>query len=213
MIILVTPARAATSSRLVAAKPPARNARAAAPTSWARRSSLRSRRRLACWAGAPSPAGVSAFICHNRSICYFRLYTLAYTPQSIRIGAQPLMVHDGQRTEDHRRRHGRTLAGVLWFPAFFFFGFLLCYLLPFHSLTPHHVEVAVSPPAAARSLSRDFAARAPGSFDLVTAPDAAAVRALVTDRRVVAGYSATGTGGDLYVAQAGGAQLEQIVSR
>jgi len=122
------------------------------------------------------------------------------------------MVHDGQRTEDHPRRHGRTLAGALWFPALFFFGFLACYLLPLHSLAPHHVEVAVSPPAAARSLSRDFAASAPGSFDLVTAPDAATVREMVLDRQVVAGYSATGTGGDLFVAQAGGAELEQIVS-
>jgi hypothetical protein len=122
------------------------------------------------------------------------------------------MVHDGQRTEDHPRRHGRTLAGALWFPALFFFGFLACYLLPFHSLAPHHVEVAVAPPAAARALSRDFAARSPGSFDLVTVPDAAAVREMVIDRQVVAGYSATGTGGDLYVAQAGGAELEQIVS-
>jgi hypothetical protein len=122
------------------------------------------------------------------------------------------MVHEGQPTESRVRRHGRTLAGALWFPALFFFGFLVCYLLPFHSLTPHHVQVAVSPPAAAQSLSRDFAARAPGSFDLVAAPDAAAVRRMVLDRQVMAGYSATGTGGELYVAQAGGAELEQVVS-
>jgi Carboxypeptidase regulatory-like domain len=122
------------------------------------------------------------------------------------------MVHEGQPAESHARRHRRTLAGALWFPTLFFFGFLACYLLPFHSPAPHHVEVAVSPPAAARSLSRTFAAKAPGSFDLVAAPDAAAVRRMVIDRQVVAGYSATGTGGDLYVAQAGGAELAQVVS-
>jgi hypothetical protein len=122
------------------------------------------------------------------------------------------MVHDGQQTESRLRRPGRTLAGTLWFPAVFFFGFLLCYLLPFHSPSPHHVEVAVSPPAAAQSLGREFAAHAPGSFDLVSAPDAAAVRRMVLDHQVVAGYSASGTGGDLYVAQAGGAELEQVVS-
>ena len=122
------------------------------------------------------------------------------------------MVNDGQPAENRVRRHGRTLAGALWFPALFFFGFLVCYLLPFHSPAPHHVKVAVSPPAAAQSLTREFAAQAPGSFDLVAAPDAAAVRRMVLDRQVVAGYSATGTGGDLYVAQAGGAELEQVVS-
>jgi hypothetical protein len=122
------------------------------------------------------------------------------------------MAHDGQRAADHHWRHGRTLGGALWFPALFFFGFLVCYLLPFHSPAPHQVAVAVSPPAAAQSLSRDFAAQAPGSFDVVTAPGAAAVRRMVLDRQVVAGYSATGTGGDLYVAQAGGAELEQVVS-
>lgn len=56
------------------------------------------------------------------------------------------MAHDGQPTESRVRRHGRTLAGALWFPAVFFFGFLVCYLLPFHSPAPHHVEIAVSPP-------------------------------------------------------------------
>src|ERR1700761_6909683 len=57
MIILVTPAGAATSSRLVPAYPPARKAVAAACSSWARRSSRRSSRRPAGRPGELPPAG------------------------------------------------------------------------------------------------------------------------------------------------------------
>lgn len=106
----------------------------------------------------------------------------------------------------------RALAGSLWFPALFFFGFMLCYLLPFHAPFPRHVPVAVAPPGQAAATSRALDAAAPGSFDIRPAADAADARGLVLSRDVIAAYTVAGGQAVLYTATAAGASLEQVAS-
>lgn len=108
----------------------------------------------------------------------------------------------------------RTLTGGLWFPIFFFFGFLLCYMLPFHNPTPHDVKVAVSTPAAAGELRTALGSEAPGAFDIVTATDAADAEQQVRNRDAVASYAIGDDGkATLYVAKANGTMLESVVQQ
>src|SRR5215470_253993 len=85
----------------------------------------------------------------------------------------------------------RTLAENLWFPVFFLGGFLVCYLLAFHNPTPHHVEVAVSDPAAASQVQAALDRAMPGAFDIQAAPTGDAARQAVLDRDVSAAFDAT----------------------
>ena len=107
-----------------------------------------------------------------------------------------------------------VLAENLWFPALFFFGFLFCYLLPFHAPEPHHVKVAVSPPAAAAEIGAGLDARAPGAFDIIPAPDAGQARRTVLDRHADAAYAvaAGGGSGTLYTAKADGVYISETVN-
>ncbi|MFJ6852398.1 carboxypeptidase regulatory-like domain-containing protein [Streptomyces sp. NPDC091271] len=108
----------------------------------------------------------------------------------------------------------RTLTGGLWFPVFFFFGFLLCYLLPFHNPTPHDVKIAVSTPAAAAQVRTALSAEAPGAFEILTATDADDAEQKVLDRDAVASYAAGADGkATLYVAKANGTMLESAVQQ
>ncbi|KAA9161143.1 hypothetical protein FPZ12_015440 [Amycolatopsis acidicola] len=105
----------------------------------------------------------------------------------------------------------RTLAETLWFPLFFACGFLVCYLLAFHSPTPHHVEVAVSDPAAATQLQTALDKASPGSFTIEPVASGDAAQQAVLDRDTTAGYdAATGT---LYVAKADGYMLETVLNQ
>ncbi|MFR9728916.1 carboxypeptidase regulatory-like domain-containing protein [Saccharopolyspora sp. MS10] len=103
----------------------------------------------------------------------------------------------------------RTLASSLWFPIFFICGFVLCYLLPFHAPSPHHLPVAVAGEQVAQQLDARFAAALPGGVDVTAVPDAAAAREAVTDRDVVAGYDPAS--GELFYAKANGAALVQFL--
>lgn len=105
----------------------------------------------------------------------------------------------------------RPLASTLWFPALFFFGFLLCYVLPFHAPTPHGVQVAVSGPALAGKLDAALEAKAPGAFDIIPVSGDAAARDAVTGQDAVAAYTMTGGDPTLYLAKAHGQALEQTV--
>ncbi|MFJ8749065.1 carboxypeptidase regulatory-like domain-containing protein [Streptomyces sp. NPDC102441] len=108
----------------------------------------------------------------------------------------------------------RTLTGGLWFPIFFFFGFLFCYMLPFHNPTPHDVSVAVSSPAAAGQVRTALSAEAPGAFEILTATDAADAKQQVLDRDAVASYAVGDDGkATLYVAKANGSMLESVVEQ
>ncbi|GAB2979088.1 carboxypeptidase regulatory-like domain-containing protein [Amycolatopsis acidiphila] len=107
----------------------------------------------------------------------------------------------------------RTLAESLWFPVFFFCGFLVCYLLAFHQPTPHHVKVAVADPAAATKIESALGKASPGAFDVVSAPTADAARQSVLDRDATAGFSADPAHPTLYVAKADGYMLESILTQ
>ncbi|WP_236790443.1 carboxypeptidase regulatory-like domain-containing protein [Amycolatopsis sp. GM8] len=107
----------------------------------------------------------------------------------------------------------RTLAEHLWFPVFFFVGFLLCYLLAFHQPTPHHVRVAVADPVAAARIDAALGKASPGAFDIVPAADADAARQAVLDRDATAAFSADPAHPTLFVAKADGYMLESILNQ
>ncbi|MEU9024426.1 carboxypeptidase regulatory-like domain-containing protein [Actinomadura sp. NPDC048394] len=119
---------------------------------------------------------------------------------------------DEQTEQEDKPQLARTLAGSLWFPLLFFFGFLFCYMLPFHSPSPHDVKVAVSGPVAAAQLSAGLDQQAPGAFDIMPVNDAAAAKDKVTGRDAVAAYSVEGKKAVLYVAKADGTYLEQAAT-
>ncbi|MFJ4828654.1 carboxypeptidase regulatory-like domain-containing protein [Streptomyces sp. NPDC088747] len=106
-----------------------------------------------------------------------------------------------------------TLAGGLWFPALFFFGFLLCYMIPFHSPTPHDVKVAVSTPAVAGQLQSALDTKAEGAFDISPVADAKTAERAVLDRDAVAAFSVGSDGSTLYVAKANGTMLETTLTQ
>lgn len=106
----------------------------------------------------------------------------------------------------------RTLAQTLWFPAFFFTGFLVCYLLPFHNPVPHHVDVAVAGPSAGQ-LEHALEQKSPGAFDIHQVADADAARDAVTDRDATAGFAPDAKNPQLFVAKADGYSLESVLQK
>lgn len=106
----------------------------------------------------------------------------------------------------------RTLAQTLWFPAFFFTGFLVCYLLPFHNPTPHHVEVAVPGPAAVQ-LQHALDQKSPGAFDIKQVAGPSDAASAVTDRDAVAGFVPGPSDAHLYTAKADGYSLESVLQK
>ncbi|MFJ8019465.1 carboxypeptidase regulatory-like domain-containing protein [Streptomyces sp. NPDC096311] len=107
----------------------------------------------------------------------------------------------------------RELAENLWFPALFFFGFLLCYVLPFHAPAPHDVKVAVVGQHAAAQVEAALDKAAPGAFDIVPATSASDARDQVLGRDAVAAYAPGKTTVTLYTAKADGALLESVVNQ
>lgn len=121
----------------------------------------------------------------------------------------------GAAAEEKRSSIGetaRTLVQTLWFPAFFFVGFLVCYLLPFHNPVPHHVEVAV-PGHSAVQLQHALDQKSPGAFDIKQVADPAAAQSAVTDRDAVAGFVPGADGSHLYTAKADGYSLESVLQK
>ncbi|WP_433238254.1 carboxypeptidase regulatory-like domain-containing protein [Actinomadura nitritigenes] len=107
----------------------------------------------------------------------------------------------------------KSLAGSLWFPLLFFFGFLICYMLPFHSPEPHDVRVAVSPPAVAGRLGPALDRKAPGAFEIIPVGDASDARKKILSRQAVAAYSVEGPAqATLFIAKADGTFLEQAAT-
>ncbi|XTP09987.1 carboxypeptidase regulatory-like domain-containing protein [Streptomyces albus subsp. chlorinus] len=106
----------------------------------------------------------------------------------------------------------RTLAETLWFPAFFFTGFLVCYLLPFHNPVPHHVDVAVAGPTASQ-LEHALDQKSPGAFDIHQVADARAAHDAVTGREATAAYVPDPKHPQLYVAKADGYSLESVLQK
>ncbi len=125
------------------------------------------------------------------------------------MGSVPPANADG----DAEPRHlGRVLASSLWFPALFFVGFLVCYLIPFHAPTPHDVPVAVAGPQVAAAVEEGLAQQAPGAYDVLPVADDDAARAAIEAREAVAAYVVDGGGATLYTAGADGKLLGQVVT-
>jgi hypothetical protein len=105
----------------------------------------------------------------------------------------------------------RTLAASLWFPAFFVVGFMIFYLIPFHSPSPHHLPIAVVGQSAAQQVEGALAQAKPGGFDVTVLPDDAAVRDAIAHREIVGGYDPADH--TLFLAQAEGLQQSQILQQ
>ena len=58
---------------------------------------------------------------------------------------------------------------ITWIPLLLFFGFLLCYALPFHAPAPHDLEVAVAGPVNTSQLSAGLQQEATAAFTPLTA--------------------------------------------
>jgi hypothetical protein len=106
----------------------------------------------------------------------------------------------------------KALVESLWFPALFFVGFLVCYMIPFHAPEPHDVRVAVSGPVAAAQIQADLEEKAPGAFDITAVKTAGEAREKVESRDAVAAFSVKGDNAKLFVAKGNGSMLESTVS-
>ncbi|MEU2021289.1 carboxypeptidase regulatory-like domain-containing protein [Streptomyces sp. NPDC016469] len=106
----------------------------------------------------------------------------------------------------------KTLAESLWFPALFFIGFIVCYMIPFHAPEPHDVKVAVSGPVAAAQIQAGLEDEAPGAFDIMPVKDADEARDQVENRDASAAFSVEGDHATLYVAKSNGMMLESTVN-
>jgi len=63
----------------------------------------------------------------------------------------------------------KTLWGTTWVPLLLFFGFCLCYALPFHAPAPHDLEVAVAGSVNASQISAGLQQEAAAAFTPLTA--------------------------------------------
>jgi Carboxypeptidase regulatory-like domain len=104
-----------------------------------------------------------------------------------------------------------TLAGILLLPLLMLFGFLLCYLLPFHAPAPHGVKVAVAGWVSAGEIGAGLDQQAPGAFDVIPVTGPAQARQQVLDQAAQAAFVVNGVQATLYTAKADGAVLEQAV--
>ncbi|MFE2427544.1 carboxypeptidase regulatory-like domain-containing protein [Streptomyces sp. NPDC059373] len=133
-------------------------------------------------------------------------------PEGAEHAGQADEAQEAEETDEDKPSLVKTLAGSLWFPMLFFFGFLFCYMLPFHAPTPRDVKVAVSGPAYAEQVRAGLEQKAPGAFEISPAADAASARRKVLDREAVAAYAVQGDKATLFLAKAAGAPLADVVS-
>jgi Carboxypeptidase regulatory-like domain len=105
----------------------------------------------------------------------------------------------------------RTLADVLWFPLLLLFGFLLCYVLPFHAPAPHGIKVAVAGSINVTQLSAALQRQEPsGAFDLIPVENGTQARQQVYDQSAQAAYVASRQA-TLYTAKADGRDVQWVV--
>lgn len=106
----------------------------------------------------------------------------------------------------------KTLANTLWMPLLFFFGFLLCYLLPFHAPAPHGVKVAVAGQVSAADISAGLAQQeTTGAFEVIPVQNAEQAQQQVFDQAVQAAFVVNGPNATLYTTTANGTLLERSV--
>jgi hypothetical protein len=120
-------------------------------------------------------------------------------------------IHAPQSKPDGAGTAAKALAGILLLPLLMLFGFLLCYLLPFHAPAPHGVKVAVAGPVSAGEIGAGLDQQASGAFDVLPVSDPGQARQQVLDQAAQAAFVVNGTRATLYTAKADGAVLEETV--
>jgi len=123
----------------------------------------------------------------------------------------PTPVQAPQSRPSRRGIPAKTLAGILLLPLLMLFGFLLCYLLPFHAPAPHGVKVAVAGGVSAAEIGAGLDQQASGAFDVIPVADPEQARQQVLDQAAQAAFVVNGTQATLYTAKADGAVLEETV--
>jgi len=123
----------------------------------------------------------------------------------------PTPVQAPQSRPDGAGTAAKTLAGILLLPLLMLFGFLLCYLLPFHAPAPHGVKVAVAGGVSAAEIGAGLDQQASGAFDVIPVADPEQARQQVLDQAAQAAFVVNGTQATLYTAKADGAVLEETV--
>lgn len=108
-----------------------------------------------------------------------------------------------------RSRTAKDIALALWFPAFFVLGFMLFYLLPFHTPAPNEIPVAVVGQQGAAQVGAGLERAVPGGFDVSAIDSADRIRDAIFSRDVVAGFDPGAH--TLYIARADGMQLSQVL--
>jgi hypothetical protein len=105
----------------------------------------------------------------------------------------------------------KTVGEIVWFPLLLFFGFSLCYLLPFHAPAPHGIKVAVAGSISVTQLSAALQHEQPsGAFDLIPVANGSQARQQVQDQSAQAAYVAWDQA-TLYTARADGQDVQWIV--
>ena len=111
------------------------------------------------------------------------------------------------------RSMAKLLPDILALPLLMLFGFLLCYLLPFHAPAPHGVKVAVAGPISVTQIGSGLDRQVEGAFDVTPAADPAQARQQVLNQSAQAAYVVVGNQATLYTAKADGNQLEAAVTK
>jgi hypothetical protein len=111
------------------------------------------------------------------------------------------------------RSVAKILPDVLALPLLMLFGFLLCYLLPFHAPAPHGVKVAVAGPISVTQIGSGLDRQVEGAYDVTPAADPGQATQQVLNQSAQAAYVVAGHQATLYTAKADGNQLEGAVTK
>ena len=123
----------------------------------------------------------------------------------------PPPVQAPQSKPDGAGSTAKMLVGILLLPLLMLFGFLLCYLLPFHAPAPHGVKVAVAGWVSAAQIGTGLDQQASGAFNVIPVSDPGQARQQVLDQAAQAAFVVSGVHATLYTSKADGAVLEETV--
>jgi hypothetical protein len=103
----------------------------------------------------------------------------------------------------------KMMADILLLPLLMLFGFLLCYLLPFHAPAPHGVKVAVAGWVSDAQIGAGLDQETSGAFDVIPVQNPEQARQQVLDQAAQAAYVVTGNQATLYTVKADGSALQE----
>jgi Carboxypeptidase regulatory-like domain/Protein of unknown function (DUF3533) len=121
----------------------------------------------------------------------------------------PTSVQAPQSRPGGARTATKMMADILLLPLLMLFGFLLCYLLPFHAPAPHGVKVAVAGWVSAAQIDAGLDQETSGAFDVIPVQNPGQARQQVLDQAAQAAYVVSGTQATLYTAKADGSVLQE----